>query len=436
MAVAVSIEPAALAATPGVQTETAVTVRNDSQIVEEYTLQAVGPGAGYVTLVPARVSVYPGRTETISAQILVPRSPSVLAGELDVGIQVVPTAAVEEGAEPDPARTTAPEVAELIVTVEPFTALAAELVPRVSRSRGRKRVRLAVDNNGNAGIAAALLSTGSERLNVVPREPEILVDPGRAQFVSVSLVPRRRIWRGQAASHPYSITVAPSSGDPVVVDGTHMQEPVFPPWFWKALLALAALIALLILLWNLLVKPTVEDAAREAVAEPLAEVQGQAEAAQQKAAEAQEAASAAQQTADAAAGGAAPPPPAPVSAEANRTFTLTLTATAGATVERSTPPEAVPEGSVLRITDLVFNNPQGDVATLSLGDGTTTLLSLSTENYRDLDLHFVTPIEIPAGAALEAALGCIAPGTPVGRTPTRCFSGILITGALVTPPAG
>ena len=165
-------------------------------------------------------------------------------------------------------------------------------------------------------------------------------------------------------------------------------------------------------------------------------MQGQANAAEEKAQEAQQSADAAQQTADDAIVGNPPPPPAPpASTEANQMYTLTLTANQGATVERTTP-EPVPDGSVLQITDLVFNNPQGDVATLTIGYGTTTLLTLSTENYRDLDLHFVSPIEIPAGSTLRASLACITPGQPPGRTPTRCFSGVLATGALVTPPAG
>ena len=214
MAVAVSIEPAAIAATPGVPVEAVVSIRNDSQIVEEYALSAVGPGGGYVTLVPDRVSVYPGRTETVTARILVPRSPSVLAGELDVAIQITPTMVSVDDADAnaDDSRTTVGEVAELVITVEEFAAVGAEIVPKVSRSRGRKRVRIAIDNNGNAPIAASLIGAGTERLAVQPRDPEVAIDPGRAQFVIVSLVPRRRIWRGQAASHPYSVTVTPSAG--------------------------------------------------------------------------------------------------------------------------------------------------------------------------------------------------------------------------------
>ncbi|WP_243075105.1 hypothetical protein [Microbacterium sp. SS28] len=435
MAVAVSIEPAAVAATPGTPVEVTVTVRNDSQIVEEYRLLASGPGGGCVTLEPDHVSVYPGRSETVVARILVARSPGILAGELDVAIQVMPTAVIPEDVEPEITRTTVGEVAELIITVEAFAAVAAEIVPKVSRSRGRKRVRLAIDNNGNAPIAASLIGAGSERLTVNPREPEVVIDPGHAQFVRVTLAPRRRVWRGQAASHPYSVVVTPSAGEPIVADGIHMQEPVFPSWFWKALLALAALIALLILLWNLLVKPTVEEAAREAVAEPLAEVQGQAEAAEQAAAESADSAKAAQEAAEAAATGTpAPVPPPPAPTVANQTNVITLTAGAGAAPVRRGLPDPVPDGSTLRITDLVVQNPQGDVATLTLGYGTTVLLTLSTENYRDLDLHFVTPIEVPAGQTLQAQLSCLIVGDPPGRTPERCLSSILVTSQLVTPP--
>lgn len=435
MAVAVSIQPAAVAATPGVPVEVVVSVRNDSQIVEEYALFAAGPGGDYVTLSPDRVSVYPGRTESVAARILVPRSPAVLAGELEVAVRVTPTSGIAEGEEPDLFRTTAGEVAELVVTVEEFAAVGAEIVPKVSRSRGRKRVRIAVDNNGNATIGASLIGVGSERLAVRPRDPEILVDPGHAQFVAVTLVPRRRVWRGQAASHPYSVTVTPSTGEPIVVDGTHVQEPVFPPWFWKALLALAALIALLILLWNLLLKPTVQEAAREAVAEPLAEVQGQAQSAQEAAAGAQQAAEAAQEAAAGGGGGTPPPsePPGPTLDE--RTYTLTLAANPGAEIARAVP-EPAPAGGSLRITDLVFNNPQGDVANVTLRYGDTVLLTLSAENYRDLDLHFVTPITIPAGETVEAEMTCLIVGTSPGRTPTRCLSSVLITGTLVTPPSG
>ncbi|MFH8249716.1 hypothetical protein ACH3VR_05025 [Microbacterium sp. B2969] len=432
MAVAVSIEPAALAAAPGEAAQATVSVRNDTGIVEEYRLHALGPGGEYVTLAPDLVSVYPGRTETVVVTVLVPRSSAVPAGELDVAIQVTPVIAPAGTEDADVPRTTEPEVVEFVIRVEEFAAVGAEIVPKVSRSRGRKRVRLAVDNNGNTPTAAALVGAGTERLRVIPRDPEVLIDAGHAQFVRVTLSPRRRVWRGQAVSHPYSVTVTPASGDPLVVDGIHMQDPVFPSWFWKALLALAALIALLILLWNLLLKPTVEQTARDAVKEPLAEVQGQAQDAQKTADGAQQTADEAKAAAGSGGGTSTPPPAPPQPTSEDQTYTLTVTAGKGKNATSSVP--AIPDGSALQITDLVFNNPQGDVATLQLAYGQKVLLSLSTENYRDLDLHFVTPIQVPSGQTLQARLNCIAPGQPTGRTPDNCVSSVLITGTLVTPP--
>ena len=359
MAIAVSVEPALIAATPGVPAEVTVTIRNDSTIVEEYSLHATGPGGQYVTLVPDRVSVYPGRIETVTAHVLVPRSASVLAGDLDVAIQVTPTTMPmdDSDADADSARTTAGEVAEFVVTVARF-------------HRGRSRDR-------PQGLALTRTQAREAR-DRQQRQRDHGRDPRRHGSRTTCRPPRRARGRHRPRARPVRPTdarppaphlartgsespvlvlVTPSSGDPIVVDGTHMQEPVFPSWFWKALLALAALIALLILLWNLLLKPTVEDAAREAVAEPLAEVQGQAEAAEKAAAGAQQAAETA--AAAAQAGGTATPPPAPPEATATtQNLVFTLTAAQGASVTRGMP-EPVPDGSVFQVTDLVFNNPAG-----------------------------------------------------------------------------
>jgi len=437
MVIAVTLEPAAAAVVPGTPLELTLTVRNDSEFVQQYLLSPVGALAPHVILTPDRLSVYPGRTETATVRVLLPRTSDITAEEHPLGVRVVPAPrapapADEMDDDGAPARATEDaETAEAMLTVEPFVSVNAELVPAVSRSRGRKRVRLAVDNNGNAPLAASLIAQPNDRMRIAVRDPEVSIEPGRAQFVSIVLRPRRRIWRGSPASHQYSVVVAPHGDEPVVAEASHLQDVVFPSWFWKALLALAALIALLILLWHLLLKPTIEDTAREAIVEPLAAVQQQAESAQQAAEEAQAAAEAAQQDGD----GETPPPtpPAPEATAEARTYPVTIAAGPGANAQRNIG-DAVPDGSVFEITDIVFNNPQGDIANLRLVYGTTTLLSLATENYRDLDLHFVTPIQIPGGQTLTGTLTCITPGQPTGRTPTQCAAGILITGAVVTPP--
>jgi hypothetical protein len=54
----------------------------------------------------------------------------------------------------------------------------------------------------------------------------------------------------------------------------------------------------------------------------------------------------------------------------------------------------------------VFSNPNGQTGALVILRGSTELLQLKLENFRDYDLHFVTPIVIPAGEAMNLSLVC------------------------------
>ena len=60
----------------------------------------------------------------------------------------------------------------------------------------------------------------------------------------------------------------------------------------------------------------------------------------------------------------------------------------------------------LFVTDLVFANPNGrEGALILLRDG-DELIRLKLENFRDLDYHFVTPIVLTDGQALNLSLAC------------------------------
>ena len=58
------------------------------------------------------------------------------------------------------------------------------------------------------------------------------------------------------------------------------------------------------------------------------------------------------------------------------------------------------------MTDLVFSNPNGAAGALVVMRDTTPLLQLRLENFRDYDLHFVTPIVITGGQRLNLSLSC------------------------------
>jgi hypothetical protein len=64
-----------------------------------------------------------------------------------------------------------------------------------------------------------------------------------------------------------------------------------------------------------------------------------------------------------------------------------------------------PTGTLL-VTDLVFSNPGGAEGALVVLRDATPLLQLRLENFRDYDLHFVTPIVIAEGQSLNLSLTC------------------------------
>jgi hypothetical protein len=76
----------------------------------------------------------------------------------------------------------------------------------------------------------------------------------------------------------------------------------------------------------------------------------------------------------------------------------------------------------LFVTDIVFSNPNGREGALVLLRDTGELFSIRLENIRDLDYHFVTPIVLTEGQALNLSLACTgANATPCD--PTVFYSG-------------
>lgn len=129
---------------PGDTATTSVTVRNDSDIVEAYSLEVVGDCAAWTTMEPARVSLYPGTSETVTIRLEPPRSPEIRAGEMPLGVRVLPTE------HPESVR-----VLETTVHIEEFHELHTELAPRRRRGWLRGRYRLAVRNQGNSPVRVA-----------------------------------------------------------------------------------------------------------------------------------------------------------------------------------------------------------------------------------------------------------------------------------------
>jgi hypothetical protein len=428
MGVSASLHVNAVSIAPGQAGAIEMKVRNTGTVVDQFSFQALGEAAGWISVEPAQVSLFPGGEESVRVWFRPPRASTTLAGPTPFGIKVV--------SQED---STGSVVEEGVVTVEPFDDRTAELIPRTSRGRGRGRHDLAIDNRGNTRVNASVTGVdpeGTLRFEFEP--PAVAVEPGTAQFGKVSVQPASRFWRGAPKTLPFQLLIAEEGKAPVAVDGTMLQEPVLPKWLWKAVLALLALILLLVLLFLTVLKPVVKSAAKDAVKKPVAE-------AKQAAAAAQDAAKAA---------GAPAPAPAPSGGATTTTAagsgsgsgatTTTVASGSGGSAggvgdsfdTRLAPAPAggandtksftVPAGKTFSLTDFGLQNPGGDTGQVLLKRSGTVVWQSALENFRDLDEHFVTPIVFTAGQSIDLTVSC---GVPGGGAP-NCSAAATIVGTL------
>ena len=410
MTTTASLDTTSLRLEPGSEAVVPLQVRNNGSVVEGYQISVIGAAAAWATVEPAAISLYPGTATTATVVFKPPRSARVPAGPLPFGVRVAPTE--------HPELTVVPEG---VVEVLPFLETTAELIPRTSQGR-RARHQVAIDNRGNVpvNVLAAAYSDGEcVRCRVDPLG--VAVGAGEAQFVRVRGVPRKRIWRGQPVTHPITVTVTPENSTPVELDGSYVQTPVVPRWLLWALVALLALAALLLALWFTVLKPTIESQAEEA-----AEDAGGAADDAQQAADQSQGGGGEDGDGD---GGTGPPRPASPRVRVTDIAPRLEVVTAST----SSAEFALPgPDDTFDLTDLVYNNPQGDFGTVQVLVDDEIRLEHALENFRDLDLHFVSPIRVTDNVTLRVE--CRTPGRPPDAPePTTCDTSVLLGGELVSP---
>jgi hypothetical protein len=420
--------------TPGGTATTSLTVRNDSDIVEAYRLEVVGDCASWTTVEPARVSLYPGTSETVTIRLAPPRSPEIRAGEMPLAVRVLPTE------HPDAVR-----VPETTVRIEEFHELRTELLPRRRRGWLRGRYRLAVRNEGNTPVRLGFTpGQAGEELAFAfsPAEPKL--EPGESVEAGLRVRTGKPVWFGSPVVWPFTVDTAEigerdeTRPDESVhrppLDAEFVQIPIFPKWL---LAVLAALLALL-LAWFTLVRPAVRSAAKEAANEavqprptPAGEQGGNGQAAGSGpggGASASPGAQGAGQESGSGSGSGSGDDGTTVGAGQQSSATIDLATSSG---ETQTGTYTVPERNVFGITDIVVANFQGDegVMTISFGDRKITTIALET--FRNQDYHWVTPIKIPANDTVTIEVTCAKPGTPAtGRRAQECHEVLNVSGLL------
>lgn len=244
MSTTASLDTPRLSLEAGAEGASHLTVRNDSDVVEEYALRVVGPAEPWAEILPDRVSLYPGQDTTATVTFKPPRSPSIPAGNYIFGIHVLPAEHPEDAVLP-----------EGVVEVLPFLETTGELMPRMSRGKRGGKHHVALDNWGNVPVTMELAgSDPGDLLEFQLEPPELTIEPGTVQFTAVRVRPAEKVWNGTPATRMFVVTATPENGVPVLLDGSHVQDPVLPWRTIKAVLFLLLLAAAMAVAWNLSVE--------------------------------------------------------------------------------------------------------------------------------------------------------------------------------------
>lgn len=415
--------------TPGDELTCGLTVRNNSEVVEAYRFEVVGDVAPWTVVEPAELSVFPGTEQAVTVRFRSPRSWRVPPGEVPFAIRVLPAER--------PGDAVAPEGS---VGVHGFTETTAEITPRTSSARRSARHEVAVDNRGNVPIVAYVQGLDpDDQLRLRPRPAAVTIAPGSTEFVKVFARHRRWLLQGTPVTHPFQVQVTPEPATdvpvgaepPILLDAGAVQVALIPRGLRRLAFAMLALAVLAAGAWFLLLRPAVRSAAEEAVQAPLQKVADRADTADKKADEAQEKADTTEAVVKSGGGGTNPKPapsPAPPGTRTGPTTVNLQTNLAPSTTAR-TDTLTVRERTTLVVTDLVLQNPQGDTGRVDVVVDGDAILTLSLANFRDLDYHFVSPIEVTAGKTLSLRTVCQTPGPPIiGASAGQCRVSMFASG--------
>ena len=182
---------------PGGEVRGQITVRNTGTVVDQFGLEVLGDAAGWATIEPASLSLFPGAEGMATFAIRPPRLWSTRPGSVALGLR----AASKE----DPAGSV---VEEAMLEIGTFSEASAEVSPRTSHGRFGAIHEIAVDNRGNVPVEAAVAGSDEDRqlkFETVP--PSTIVESGSVGITRLRVRPNKRFWRGPARTRRFQVAV-------------------------------------------------------------------------------------------------------------------------------------------------------------------------------------------------------------------------------------
>lgn len=391
---------------PGESTSLSLTVENISDRTESFTITPAGLTAGWTTVGRPNVTLFAGSRDVVEVAVRPPAIFSTTAGPTSVAVRVVPRSAPDDAV-----------VAESIVAVQAFDDRRITTLQPVQRSRRRATFEFMVENHGNNLANCRLhLVDASNRVDGSFDPPAVGVAPGSASLVRLHLRAQYRLFRRYQRQLDFEIEATEPEHAPAVGRATLIQSPtVSGRSAWRAL-GLTVAAAAIVAAWFGVVRPELRDAADRAVDERIEQLGGATTPVTAPAAVVSVPADEAQ-------------PSSAVVVDEGEPVSYRIAVDVGITQERSES-VSVPPDSRLRLTDVVLQNPNGDLGTAQLLRNGELLYEwdLGSMNTANEFQPRVSPLPFEPGDNIVFAVDCDIAGKTTG---TGCEVAVLLGGRLV-----
>jgi len=374
MSVSASFQPEQLDAVPGQATSLSLHVHNNSNDEQVITLRPSGELADQTLLATQSVQLDGG--EHFEIPVTLDTTNSLLAGGHVCAVDVVA----------NDVTTTATAAVEVAADV----AWTARLEPHRSSSPTRGRHRVTIENRGNTPVSVEVTAVGDG--DIVPEiaAPSVDLASGSSARIALRVKPDVPFWTGPVVEHAFAVVLR--TGDETQeLTGTYQQGPRLRPWVVPALIGMFGSLALGTLAWFTLLRPAVEDIAREEAA--ILDL-AQQELLDERVEAVQAAAEEASQL--------------PLGEPTD--LRMTASAAAGNTSTDAFDFDKAGAGRLFSISDIIFQNPTGAIGRLELLRDEEVLLDQEMANFRDLDFHFVAPFQVNSQSTISLRVTCETPG--------------------------
>ncbi len=387
---------------PGATLKLALTVQNLGEATETYSVVPAGLSASWTSVKRGNLTLFGGSLEVIDVEISPPLLPTTTAGPTSVAVRIIPTSTEDDAI-----------VAEAILGVQSFDDCRIVTLQPIQRARRRATFEFMVENHGNSVASARMLLVDStKRVDGSFDPPAVGVAPGAAGLVRLKARSSRPTFRRHVRTLNFEVEAQRQGHANASAPLALVQPPTIPVGAIARAVAVAALVGAAVLAWFGVVKPTIEDSARNEVDRRVAELAPTGE----------------------------PTVPAPdttdpavvvdPAAETGEPTFLRLSVEPPLT-ETADQSASIPAGEQFDLTDLRIENPYNDggVATLLINGEPAFVWSLQNIRGQFFEPR-ITQIRLQSGDNITFSVRCDVIGDP---TKSTCTTAINVGGLTLTP---